>query len=130
MLSPTVLKWGVGVVGALLIIGFVLSQANALMKKGVALGKAESRIEALEKALEDERAECQGHVTSLNGIIENCSTDLAEASRLSDIYRGELAAVAPLEPPEPVVIEIESTTVIDALAEGHLKALQKMEVFR
>lgn len=131
---PTKL-WGYIGVGAagLALIGLVLWQMNSLMKKGVALGKAEAEIEKrderiveLEEAIVEERGEFTGKVDSLNTIIENCKFDLSEQLRLGGLYREEIDRLK-LRPPVRETVVLESTNCTDGLAEAHMKAIQHME---
>jgi hypothetical protein len=115
--------WGYLGIGVflLVLVGFIGCQANKLVKTGEKLGKAEAVEKDLREKLKEERDAHNAEIDSYSTLIENCRADLQAELDLSVLYREEIDRLK-LRPPKEVIIEIESTDLLEGLVEGHEKA--------
>lgn len=129
MIPPKVWAYlGVGI-GVLGLMGLVFWQANSLMKKGVALGKAESTIERLRETIKIQRDADRTEWDKLREDLVVCNERVDAAEAAGNAWKEEADRIK-LRPPRIVTVEIESETWHDSLVEGHGKLLAGLERLR
>jgi len=119
---------GIGIL-VLVLVGAVLSQANSLMKKGVALGEANGIIADLRESLKEKREADKAAWDELRADVVECN-ERVDAAELAGAEWKAKWGIIRRRPARTVTVEIESTTWHESLVEGHGKLLAGLERIR